>query len=59
PGEDFAPASAHGGFVFSQTEIDRRRVRAAHLRAARIYHFQGKLPKGGAKPDDKTDLRAA
>jgi hypothetical protein len=47
------------GFVFSQTEIDRRRVRAAHLRAARIYHFQGKLPKGGAKPDDKTDLRAA
>ncbi len=59
PGEDFAPASAHGGFVFSQTEIDRLRVRAAHLRAARIYHFDGKLPNGAPKSDDKTDLRAA
>jgi hypothetical protein len=47
------------GFVFSQTEIDRRRVRAAHLRAARTYHFQGKLPKGGPKSDGKTELRAA
>ena len=51
PGEDFTPASAHGGFVFSQTEIDRRRVRAAHLRAARIYHFDGKLPKSASKPN--------
>jgi hypothetical protein len=59
PGEDFTPASAHGGFVFSETEIDRRRERAAHLRAARTYHFEGKLPKGGPKPDGKTELRAA
>jgi hypothetical protein len=59
PGEDFTPAAAHGGFVFSQTEIDRRRVCAAHLLAARTYHFQGKLPKGGPKSDAKTDLRAA
>jgi hypothetical protein len=59
PGEDFTPASAYGGFVFSQTEIDRRRVRAAHLLAARIYHFEGKLPKGGSKRDSETPLRAA
>jgi hypothetical protein len=59
PGEDFTPASAHGGFAFSQTEIDRRRVRAAHLRAARIYHFEGKLPNRAPKPDAKAPLRAA
>jgi hypothetical protein len=59
PGEDFTPASAHGGFAFSQTEIDRRRERAAHLRAARIYHFEGKLPNRAPKPDATTPLRAA
>jgi hypothetical protein len=56
PGEDFAPASAHGGFVFSEAEIHRRRERAAHLRAARIYHFEGKLPNPRPKPDGKTEL---
>jgi hypothetical protein len=41
PGEDFEPASAYGRFAFSADEILRRRERAAHLRAARIYHFEG------------------
>jgi hypothetical protein len=59
PGDDFTPASAHGGFVFCEAEIDRRRVRDAHLRAARTYHFERKLPNGGPKPDGKTQLRAA
>ena len=59
PGEDFTPASAYGGFAFSEDEILRRRERLAHLRAARIYHFEGKLPKPASKPDDKTPLRAA
>ena len=35
PGEDFTPDS-----TFSEDEILRRRERAAHLRAARIYHFE-------------------
>ncbi len=59
PGEDFTPASAHGWFAFSQTEIHRRRERAAHLRAARIYRSEGKLPNRAPKPDVKTPLRAA
>jgi hypothetical protein len=59
PGEDFQPASAHGGFAFSQKEIDRRRERAAHVRAARIYRSEGKLPKRAPKMDDKAPLRAA
>jgi hypothetical protein len=44
PREDFTPASAHGGCVFFKAEILRRRERAALVRAARIYHFAGKLP---------------
>jgi hypothetical protein len=59
PGEDFTPASAHGGFVFCQTEIDRRRERTAHRRAARLFHFEGKLPNRAAKLDGETPLRAA
>jgi hypothetical protein len=59
PGEDFTPSSAHGGFVFSEDEIARRRDRAAHLRVARIYHFEGKLPKREPKPDGDAELRAA
>jgi hypothetical protein len=59
PGEDFTPASAYGGFAFSQAEIDRRRERAAHLRAARIYRSEGKLPNRAPKPDGNTGLRAA
>jgi hypothetical protein len=59
PGEDFTPASDYGGFAFCQDEIDRRRERAAHLRAAWIYRSEGKLPKGSPKPDAKTPLRAA
>jgi hypothetical protein len=39
PGEDFTPASAYGGFVFSAPEIERRRDRHARFRAARTYHF--------------------
>jgi hypothetical protein len=59
PGEDFTPASAHGGFAFSADEIDRRRVRAAHLRAAWVYRSEGKLPNRAPKPEAKTPLRAA
>jgi hypothetical protein len=59
PGEDFTPASAYGGFAFSPTEIDRRRVRTAHLRAARIYRFEGKLPNRAPKADSNAPLRAA
>jgi hypothetical protein len=59
PREDFTPASAHGGFVFSTAEIHSRRERVALLRAARIYHFDGKLPNPCPKPDGKTELRAA
>jgi hypothetical protein len=59
PGDDFTPASAYGGFAFSEDEIDRRRVRVAHLRAARIYRSEGKLPKRAPKPDVEAPLRAA
>jgi hypothetical protein len=59
PEEDFTPASAHGGFVFSEAEIQRRRERAALLRAARIYHLEGKLPNPRRKLDGETELRAA
>jgi hypothetical protein len=59
PGEDFTPASDYGGFAFSEDEILRRRERTAHLRAARIYRSEGKLPMQTSKPDDKTPLRAA
>jgi hypothetical protein len=59
PGEDFEPASAYGGFAFSEDEILRRRERTAHLRAARIYRSEGKLPLRAQKPDSKTPLRAA
>jgi hypothetical protein len=59
PGEDFTPASAHGGFVFCEDEIDRRRLRDARLRAARTCHLDRKFPSGGPKPDGKSQLRAA
>jgi hypothetical protein len=59
PGEDFEPGSAYGGFAFSQDEVDRRRERAAHVRAARIYRSEGKLPNGTPKPGCKVPLRAA
>jgi hypothetical protein len=59
PGEDFTPASDHGGFVFREDEIDRRRVRTAHLRAARTYRIEGKLPKRAPKPDVQAPPRAA
>jgi hypothetical protein len=59
PGEDFTPASAHGGFAFSEAEILRRRQRAALVRAARDYNIHGKLPKQAPKPDAGTPLRAA
>ncbi len=39
PGEDFKPAADHGGFVFSTSEIARRRDRENRLSAARTYHF--------------------
>jgi hypothetical protein len=59
PGEDFTPASAYGGFAFCQDEIDRRRERAAHVRAAWIYRSEGKLPNRAPRPGSKTPLRAA
>jgi hypothetical protein len=59
PGEDFTPASAYGGFAFSETEIDRRRERAAHLRAARIYRSEGKLPNQASKPNVEAPPLAA
>ncbi len=40
PGEDFQPASAHGGFVFSNTAIARRRDRAHRYKKACNYHFR-------------------
>src|SRR5215475_6466415 len=40
PGEDFQPASAHGGFVFSAAEIAARRGRERRYKAATHYHFR-------------------
>jgi hypothetical protein len=59
PGEDFTPASAYGGFAFAESEITRRRERAALLRAARNYHFEGNLPNRSPKAESKIPLRAA
>jgi hypothetical protein len=49
----------YAGFAFSEDEILRRRERTAHLRAARIYRSEGKLPARAQKPNSKTPLRAA
>jgi len=40
PGEDFQPASAHGGFVFSADEIAARRDRERRYNKAWHYHFR-------------------
>ena len=53
PGEDFQPASDHGGFVFSNTAIARRRDRAHRYKKACNYHFRdrSKDPKPNFGPD--------
>jgi hypothetical protein len=48
PGEDFLPASAHGGFVFSNPEIIRRRDRETRLDAARNYRFDRRRGRNNA-----------
>jgi hypothetical protein len=40
PGEDFQPASAHGGFVFSHPEVAGRRDRERRYKIACHYHFR-------------------
>ena len=42
PGEDFQPPSDHGGFVFSNPEIARRRDRDRRYKKAWNYHFRDK-----------------
>jgi hypothetical protein len=59
PGEDFQPASAHGGFVFSAAEIAARRDRERRYTKATNYHFRdrSKDPKPNQGPP--IDLKAA
>ena len=47
PGEDFEPASAHGGFVFSAPEIARRRDRDRRYKRATNYHFRDRSKDPG------------
>jgi hypothetical protein len=59
PGEDFKPASAHGGFEFSADEIALRRDREKRYRAATRYHYRDRSKD--PKPDQGPiiDLKAA
>jgi hypothetical protein len=59
PAEDFLPASAHGGFVFSAPEIGRRRDRDRRYKKASHYHYRdrSKDPKPDFGPI--IDLQAA
>jgi hypothetical protein len=59
PGEDFQPASAHGGFVFSAPEIACRRDRDRRYKQAWHYHFpdRSKDPKPDFGP--LIDVKAA
>ena len=59
PGEDFQPPSAHGGFVFSNTEIARRRDRAHRYKKACNYHFRDKSKDPRPDFGPNTDRKAA
>jgi hypothetical protein len=59
PGEDFLPASAHGGFDFSAPEIARRRDRARRYKIACNYHFRDKSKDPSPDFGPIIDLQAA
>jgi hypothetical protein len=59
PGEDFLPASAHGGFDFSASEIARRRDRERRYRAATRYHFRDRSKDPEPDFGPIIDLQAA
>jgi hypothetical protein len=59
PGEDFLPASAHGGFDFSDSEIARRRDRDRRYKAARNYHFRDRSKDPNPDFGPIVDLKAA
>ena len=59
PGEDFKPASAHGGFDFSSSEIARRRDRKHRYKIACNYHFRDKSKDPRPDFGPIIDLRAA
>jgi hypothetical protein len=59
PGEDFQPASAHGGFVFSAPEIARRRDRDRRYKRATNYHFRDKSKDPRPDLGPIVDLKAA
>ena len=58
PGDDFQPASAWGGFVFSEPELLRRWDRKCRLEAARDYCRTGHDPRPNPKSDPKIDMAA-
>jgi hypothetical protein len=59
PGEDFLPASAHGGFDFSSSEIARRRDREHRYKIACNYHFRDKSKDPQPDFGPIIDLQAA
>jgi hypothetical protein len=59
PGEDFLPASAHGGFEFSAPEIARRRDRERRYKAAWNYHFRDRSKDPRPDFGPIIDLQAA
>jgi hypothetical protein len=59
PGQDFEPASAHGGFVFSPAEIAARRGRERRYEAATRYHFRDRSKDPRPDLGPIIDLNAA
>jgi hypothetical protein len=59
PGEDFQPASAHGGFVFSAAEIAARRDRERRYQKATNYHFRDRSKDPRPDQGPQFDLKAA
>ena len=59
PGEDFKPASANGGFVFSPAEIAARRDRERRYKAATRYHFRDRSKDLRPNQGPRIDLEAA
>jgi hypothetical protein len=59
PGEDFKPASVHGGFEFSAAEIAARRDRERRYKAATRYHFRERSKDPRPNQGPKVDLKAA
>jgi hypothetical protein len=62
PGEDFMPASAYGGFVFSEEEIIRREDRKLRYNQAWRYRNSDRRPRKeadvAARPRKEVDLAA-